>query len=133
VKQLIAAHREKINYLVAGTWNAAFGYSSFVILYFLFSARVHYMFLWVISNVLSITNAYISYKFFVFRTKGNYLREYLRFYVVYGSSMLLGFVLMPISVEVFHVHPAIAQAGIMAITVVISYLGHKHFSFKRNR
>jgi len=91
------------------------------------------MFLLIISNILSITNAYISYKFFVFRTKGNFLREYARFYVVYGASILFSLILLPLSVELLHIHPVVAQAAIIAITIVISYTGHKNFSFKRNR
>ncbi|OGC22182.1 hypothetical protein A3J90_02195 [candidate division WOR-1 bacterium RIFOXYC2_FULL_37_10] len=87
------------------------------------------MILFFISNIIGITNAYISYKFFVFRTRGNYLKEYLRFYIVYGFSMLFGFFLLPFSVEVLRVSPLIAQGIIIIITILISYIGHKNFSF----
>ena len=84
-----------------------------------------------VSNILSITNAYIGYKIFVFKTKGNYLKEYLRFYAVYGVSILLNIVLLFLAVELLKANPVVAQAVVIWLTVIISYLGHKHFSFAR--
>ena len=122
--------KEKIRFLVTGGWNTLFGYFSFILLYSLFASAVHYMLLVVISNLLSITNAYISYKTFVFKTKGNFLKEYSRFYVVYGASFLASLILMPALIELLHIHPYLAQAIMITFTVIISYFGHKSFSFK---
>ena len=131
MKKFYKKHREKINYLLVGAWNTVFGYFTFVILYFLLSARIHYMFILGFSNVLSITNAYVGYKTFVFRTRGNYIREYLRFYVVYGAAIGLNFILLPIVVEVLSVNPVIAQGIIIWLTIIFSYFGHKRFSFRK--
>lgn len=130
MKHLYHQHKKKINYLLAGFWNTIFGYASFLALYLLFNQTVHYLVLFVISNILSITNAYVSYKLFVFKTKGNYLVEYLRFYLVYGAAMLLNFALLPLCVELFKISPPIAQAGLGFFNVLFSYFGHKKFSFK---
>jgi putative flippase GtrA len=130
LKKLIKKHVEKIRFLLAGGWNTAFGYFSFAALYLLFADSIHYMILVIISNILSITNAFISYKFFVFKSKGPVIKEYLRFYLVYSFSIAAGLFAMPVMVEIFKVHPLIAQAAIIAATVIISYFGHKHFSFK---
>ena len=130
MKRLYDRHSEKINYLLVGAWNTAVGYGAFVALYHLLGHQVHYLLILVLSNVISITNAYIGYKIFVFKTEGNYLREYTRFYVVYGSAFLLNFALLPLCVEIFRLSPVIAQAGLMFINVVFSYFGHKNFSFK---
>ncbi|OGC32362.1 hypothetical protein A2311_05280 [candidate division WOR-1 bacterium RIFOXYB2_FULL_48_7] len=87
------------------------------------------MVLLIVSNILSITNAYVGYKLFVFKTKGNYLQEYLRFYVVYGTALVLNFVLLPVCVEIFKVSPPLAQAGLLGLNIIFSYLGHKNYSF----
>ena len=123
-------HKEQINYLLVGSWNTLFGYLAFAALYFLFRSYVHYMILFVISSVLSITNAYLAYKLFVFKTKGHYWREYSRFYVVYGGALALNLALLPLVVVTFRLSPVIAQAGLAFITVICSYFGHKNFSFK---
>ncbi|MCU0641435.1 MAG: GtrA family protein [Candidatus Margulisbacteria bacterium] len=129
MRKLYDRHRQKINYLLVGGWNTVVGYLVFVSLYYLLVASVHYLLIWLVSNVISITNAYIGYKLFVFKTRGNYLREYLRFYLVYGVSMALNVVFLALCVEQFKLSPPVVQAGWLFINVIISYYGHKHFSF----
>ena len=128
--RLYREHKQKIDYLLVGAWNTVFGYLVFIALYFIFFAQVHYLLLLVISNILSITNAYIGYKMFVFKTKGNYWREYLRFYLVYGAALVLNVILLPVGVEIFRLSPPLAQGGLMFLTVIFSYYGHKNVSFK---
>ncbi|KKR38755.1 MAG: GtrA family protein [Parcubacteria group bacterium GW2011_GWF2_40_10] len=129
MKKILINHKEKIAYLLVGVWNTIFGYGSFVLLYYLFSLYVHYLFLLVISNILSITNAYVGYKFFVFKTKGDYLKEYIRFYLVYGVAFILNLVLLPVIVEFFKISPVIAQIFVIGLVIITSYFGHKHYSF----
>ncbi len=131
MKQLYKKHQEKINYLMVGGWNTVFGYGSFLVLYYLLNSWVNYVLIALLSSVFGITNAYICYKKFVFKTKGNYLREYLRFYVVYAGAIGLNLLLLPICVEVFHIIPPIAQGMLIFISVAFSYFGHKHYSFGR--
>ena len=40
-----------------------------------------------LANLIAITVAFLGYKWFVFRTRGNYLVEWIRCFGVYGSSM----------------------------------------------
>jgi putative flippase GtrA len=84
----------------------------------------------IISNIISITNAYICYKFFVFKTRGNYIKEYLRFYLVYGIAFALNILLLPLFVRYLKIHPLVAQAIVTLFTIIISYWGHRHFSFR---
>jgi putative flippase GtrA len=84
----------------------------------------------VASVLINVTMAYCIDKFFVFRTKGNYLREYLRFYAVYAVPIGVGFTLLPLLIEVFGLNAYLAQALVVAVTVVIGYFGHKHVSFR---
>ncbi len=129
MKQFISRHEEKVRYLVVGGWNTAFGYLLFIALYTLLHATVNYLAILIVSYVVSITNAYICYKFLVFRTKGNYLREYLRFYLVYGLAFLINLALLPVFVELLGINPVISQGVIVIFTVIISYVAHKNFSF----
>jgi len=124
-------NHEALRYLVVGGANTAFAYGVFAICYHVLAPHIHYMIVLVCSTVLNITVAYLNYKFVVFRTKGNYLREYLRFYGVYAVPIGLGFLLFPLGVEVLHLNAYVTQAVITVITVVLSYFGHKNVSFKR--
>jgi len=139
----VAPGRARVNqiirYLVVGGLNTAFGYGSFAVLNYLLTGHIPYPYMVanVLANVVSITFAFVGYKYFVFKTKGNVLREYLRTYVVYGTSMLVGLALLPMLVFALGpvVHPAslvpyVAQAICTVLVVFVSFFGHKKFSFR---
>ena len=131
--------RRILRYLVVGGWNTAFGYGVFAGFNYLLTGVIPYPYMVanVLGYVVSITTAYLAYKVFVFKTKGNYLREYLRTYVVYGASCLTSLAMLPVCVLLVRLvypnpklAPYIAQAVVMPVVVAMSYFGHKKFSFK---
>ena len=88
-----------VRYLCVGVFNTLFGYAVFAILLTLLNAVLPARLLYltvilasVLSTPLNITVAYFGYKFFVFRTKGNFLREWLKCFAVYGVGMIPGLV-----------------------------------------
>jgi putative flippase GtrA len=90
-----------------------------------------------ISSVLNITVSFLGYKWFVFRTKGHYLGEWLRCLAVYSGTIALGLVLLPPTVLLVgyvtgnpRSAPYIAGALLMGVQVILSFLGHKTFSFR---
>ena len=86
-----------IRYLIAGLLNTIVGYATFVVALHLLGRVIVSRYLYlaaplasVISTPVSITFAYFGYKFFVFRTRGNYLLEWLKCFAVYGTGMIPG-------------------------------------------
>jgi putative flippase GtrA len=122
-------NKKKIRYIAVGVWNTVFSYAVFVYLYYLTNSWLHYMFILVLSQVVGLTNAYICYKLLVFKTKGNIIREYLRFYVVYGSTFIVNLLLIGLFVEALGINPVISQGIIAIIVVTMAYFGHSRFSF----
>jgi putative flippase GtrA len=118
-------------YLVSGVWNTAFGYGVFVLLAASLASRVHYLLIAVAANVLAITNAYIVHKVFVFKTKGNCLREYGRYYVIYGATAVVGLALLALFVDGLRLNLYLAQACVLGLQVAASFIGHRRFSFAR--
>jgi putative flippase GtrA len=133
MKQFITKHEQKIRYLMIGGWNTVFGYGVFAGLYFWLSNSVHYLFILSLSYIISITNAYIGYKLFVFKTRGNILREYFRFYLVYGVSFIFNLATLSLFVETLNFNMYVAQAIVTLITILGSYMLHKNFSFKHKK
>ena len=114
-----------VRYLCVGVFNTLFGYGTFVVALYLLNLALpqHFLYLTVIlasvlSTPLNITVAYFGYKFFVFRTHGNYLREWLKCFAVYGSAMIPGLValaaLTRLLQSVFHHHAAWLHACLSA-------------------
>lgn len=126
-------------YLLVGLWNTLFGYSDYAALTYVLAPVVphSYILASIIAAPVNMTVAYLGYKWFVFKTHGNYLREWSRCIVVYGSAMALGIVLLPLVVFLVRVAtgldrsaPYIAGALLMGFGVIYSFLGHKNFSFR---
>ena len=122
--------KQGIKYLITGCWNTLFGIAVYAGLIKLFGER-YYLPLVVLSNIISITNAYICYKIFVFKTKGNIFKEYVKCYTVYGVSMLCSIVLMYIFVDLFKINAIASNIVITLLLTIISFFGHKYFSFNK--
>ena len=129
-------------YLLVGGFNTLFGYGMFALLTWIFRClgTYAYMLAAVISNVLAISVAFLGYKWFVFRTHGNYLVEWLRCFVVYGGNALIGLAALPILVAILRralykpdQAPYLAGAILTATAIIVSFFGHKKFSFRPKR
>jgi putative flippase GtrA len=130
VKALYEKHGAKLQYFLVGVWNTIFGYGVFVALYYATDrVNIHYEIVLVLSQIISVTNAYILYKKFVFRTKGNFFQEYFRFCTFYGLSILANLVLLPFLVEVLHQDPMLSQGLLTVATAVTSYFWHANHTF----
>jgi putative flippase GtrA len=88
-------------YVCVGVFNTLFGYINFALILALLNTAVPIRFLYltvvlasILSVPLNISVAYLSYKFFVFRTKGNYLGEWFKCFAVYGTGMIPGLVVV---------------------------------------
>lgn len=119
-------------YLLTGGANTLFGYGVYAGLTTLLFGRISraYLVSAILSTIFGVTFSYLTYKIFVFKTKGNYLREYFRTYLVYGGSTLIGLVLLPLLVEVLGINPYVAPVIVIPSTVILSFWGHRHLSFK---
>ncbi|MEO7860821.1 MAG: GtrA family protein [Nitrospirales bacterium] len=131
MKKLYARHSQKIQYLLIGGWNTVFGYGVFTALYYYGTARfnLHYIIPLLLSHAISVTSAYLIYKRFVFKTKGNFIREYCRFCTFYWFSLAANLILLPALVEVAGMNPIISQGLLIIVAAVTSYLWHAHYTF----
>lgn len=127
-----------MRYILVGGFNTLFGYGVFALLNWLFTGlgSYSYMYAAVLANLISISVAFLGYKWFVFRTKGNYLIEWIRCFGVYGTSALIGLAGLPILVTILRGHlseprraPYVAAAVLTVITMIFSFFGHKNISF----
>ncbi len=141
-----------LRYLVVGIVNTIIGYGLFVLTLTLLNrvTPARYLYLTVvaaslISTPIGITISYFNYKLFVFRTRGNHLREWLKAFGVYGVSMLPGLIalsaLTRLLQTLLHGNAPFGKgtAGYLAGAVttgastILSYLGHRHVTFKSSK
>jgi putative flippase GtrA len=128
-----------VRYLVVGAWNTLFGYATYAALTAVLTPLIPYSYMVasLLSSIVNITVAFLGYKWFVFKTKGNYLREWARCVAVYSGAIAIGLALLPILVGIVR-HatryqreaPYIAGAMLTGVSVVFSFVGHRKFSFR---
>ena len=134
---------EFLRYIAVGAWNTIFGYGCFMLFTWFFihllpaQPTIMTSVAYVFAAFVNITVSFLGYKWFVFRTKGNYLLEYSRSFSVYLPTLAINAVaIAPLTVFLRRATPFpqeapyIAGAVLMVITVVLSFLGHRHISFR---
>jgi len=95
------------NFLIIGIVNTIFGYFTGIFVYFLL------------------------FKFFVFKTiNSNWLKEYFKGYVVYGVKAVISIFILWLSINKFELNIFVSQAIAILVTTIITYKGHKNFTFK---
>lgn len=130
---LSGQHETKIRFLLAGGLNTVVGLAMYPVLYFVLVRRgLNYMTILLISQSLCIVFAYITNKYFVFRTDGHYITEFIKFTTFHMGYLLLNLAALPAMVEWLHMNPVIAQTLFAILVIVSSYFWHSSITFSRS-
>jgi len=125
--------REQLLYLVSGVWNTVFGFGVWALLQYLLGSYLPYLVVLLLAWPPAVLNAYLAYRYIVFRSRGPVLKEFPRFSLVYLATLLVNLALLPIALRVLPFTIYVVQALFAVAVVVCSYLGHKYFSFRGGR
>ena len=120
-------------YLLVGGWNTLFGYGVTVLLYQELHLLLSTLVIATLSNGITITMSFLTYRYLVFKSKGHFLREYLKSFVVYGLSGVMSIASLWYLVDHVGLNIWSAQALAMILTVAASYFGHSRFTFRKKR
>jgi len=82
------------------------------------------------SHILGVLSAFVLYRRFVFRVRGHVWRDLVRFESVYITALAINSVALPAVVHL-GMERILAQGIITLALTVLSYFGHRHFSFRR--
>ena len=123
--------KKSFHFLFWGGVNTLFGYGVSVGIYYLLNKVLPLFFILVLINIVSITFSFLTYRYFVFKSQGIWWQEYLKCYVVYGGSAVIGTIGMFILVDKLSIPFWLAQGMLMGISILCSYFGHDKFTFKR--
>ncbi len=124
--------REGAAFIAVGAINTVVGYGVFlsVLTWGVSHLSRGYLVALTVSYAISIPMAYVLHSRFVFRAPQLTWSGFGRFVIVNVAAVGLNFVGLPVAVELLGFSPAPAQLGVLAAVIVLSYLGHKFFSFR---
>jgi len=139
-----------IRYLLAAGCNTLFGICNTLALTRLFivlypsQPKLMGTYAMLLSSFINIAFSFLTYKWFVFKSKGDYLKEYLRSLLVYLPSIAINtMAVAPLSAALSfldapikgltNIHGGSVYLAIILLvttTFTLSFFGHKHVSFR---
>lgn len=120
-----------IRYVLAGGVNTVFAFTAFVVLQAILPGERSYLAALCLAHVLSVIEAFILARLFVFKVRGPVVRDFLRFWSIYLTAFVANLVALPVLVEILNFPVLPAQAAFLAASAVVTYLLHRSFSFHR--
>jgi putative flippase GtrA len=120
----------ELRFLLAGAYNTAFGYLVFTVLYYGFGTTIGYLGVAVLCHPVALTSAFIVHRRLVFRSTVGWPASFLRFNLSQLVAILCGMLGLYGLVHFAHLSPLLAQAMVLLVSVVITYILHRRFSFR---
>lgn len=120
---------QKLRFLLVGGFNTLVSYAFFASFIFILGDQ-RYQLCLVLAWVLSSFSSFAMQKIFVFCTKGKWCREYFRCCVCWVFGYVINAVILEAAVNWggWNVYPA--QAAVIVVTTVVTYLLFKNFAFR---
>ena len=129
-RSLVGQHQTKGRFLLAGVFNTAVGLVIFPVLYFLAAPlNLHYQTILLLSYAVAGTCSFLTVKFFVFQTSGNYLQESKKFLEFHLFCFSVNLVALPTLVELAGIKPVWAQTLFAVLVVSTSYFWNSFITF----
>ncbi|GHS88200.1 hypothetical protein AGMMS50218_11640 [Actinomycetota bacterium] len=123
---------QRVAFLIVGAINTLVGTGWFIVFQLTIGPRLGYMASLVCAHVAAVLCAFVLYRRFVFRVRGHVWLDLARFEVVNLTSLGINAVCLPLLVEGLGIAPIPAQLLITLVTMLVSFFGHRSFSFRRS-
>lgn len=130
---------QKLRFLLVGGFNTVFAYGVFFALYWLFSKlNIWNLSKITVSNIalvvqycITINVSFITMRYYVFQSHGNWKAELLKAWSVYLSLLLINAPSISFLIWL-GIHPLIAQALYLTFSTITTFLLHKYYSFRHS-
>ena len=120
---------QKIRFLLVGGFNTVFSFGLFALMVSILG--ISYKFAIVLGYIISTNVSIFTQRYYVFRSFGNLKQEYIKAWKVYIITMLINYMFMYIAVDILRANELISQALFAIIIVIITYIMHKYYTFKK--
>jgi putative flippase GtrA len=122
---------QRVAFLIVGGINTVVGLVLFIVFHFTLGDHVGYLGSLVLAYAVALAVAFSLHRRFVFRVRGHLLRDYARFVLVNLGAFGSNAVLLSAFAELTPLPVIPAQVLALGLTLVLSFFGHRLFSFRR--
>jgi putative flippase GtrA len=123
-------HDRRVQFLIVGAINTVVCLGCFFLLH-LALPRAPYLVVLLASYAISSVPAFVMHRRFVYQVRGGVALDLVRFLVVTSGGLGLNAVVLFMLVELAHAPVLLGQLLATCMTVVLSYVAHGAFSFRR--
>lgn len=120
---------QKIRFLLVGGFNTVMSYLLFLLLFA--GCGIAYNPALIIQYFITVNLSILSMRYYVFESRGNLLHEYFKAWGTYLLMLLFNLLWLNVTDIFFKIYPAASQLVYIILATVITYLVHKHFSFRK--
>ncbi len=120
------AFKQFSKFSLIGILNTIVGFGSFIILLSFFN----YMLALIISHMIGVTHSYLWNKFWTFKSDKSPINEFIKFNSVYLVVFVVNAITLMFLVSGLNFDPRIGQLIALPIITIISFAGHRYWSFK---
>ncbi len=122
--------KKELRFILFGGLNSIFGYFSSLLIYYSLIDLFGFILCAVMINIVNITFSFITLKLYVFKSRGNWVQEYLRSFITYLNIFILGFVILYTFSELLNFPFYIASFLTILFCAIFSYFLNLKFTFK---
>ena len=117
-----------IRFIVVGLLNTAVDFGLLNLLIYLF--RWPSVWANTVSFSVAVLNSFFWNKYWTFKSRDCHISEFIRFNSVYVFVFVVNAITLIILVDIFNMNPKIGQLIALPIITIISFTGHRRWSFK---
>jgi len=119
---------KQVRFLAVGGANTLLTYALYSLLIY---AGAHYFVAISAAYVLGIINGFMWNKFYTFKSRNKAGGEFIRYVLVYLFGLLISVFVLYLMIDCFEINSYMAGAVNIIFITVLSWTGHRYFSFKK--
>lgn len=124
-------NKQSLRFIIVGILNTIVGFTVFAL--YLKYINNNYLQALILSNIIGIIHSYIWNKNWTFTVKKFSMKSAIKFTSIYLFSFLINLLFLRILVDHMGMDKLLAQGISLFFTTLISFFGHKYWSFAKQR
>jgi len=118
-----------IRFGLAGALSTLFALASFPVIYYFFGQNTYFAASYVSASFLNIVVSYVLQRKYVFRSKHNILRQFIKFVSVAILLSASAYIFVFIAIQVYGFSTFTSNGFAVALSAVVSFLVSDRFTF----
>ncbi|MRN54372.1 GtrA family protein [Paenibacillus monticola] len=123
--------KQSIKFVVVGVFNTIVGFLAYAL--YIYFIHNNYLQALVFSHVIGVANSYLWNNRWTFQQRKYNARSAVKFMSVYAVTFFVNLFLLTILVDTIEMNKLIAQAIALFLTTLVSFFGHKYWSFRTSK